>query len=277
MYFFLALFFMCLTTPLLAHDNNTKCEEIEVRGVPHRKIVLGKGINRPYQLAYDQKDHKVFYSYNTGEDDEDSFAIGYIEKNHTRHNGTEEVENGFAVAINHKDNIIYFGGSGGVYEHHLNKKDSKIENIDKTHNVWDMFFKKHLYFINFPFQHLYKYDHEKKKFQRQRHIHEKIYQFAIDGDDDVFLTNETGLYIIKNGTDHRNYIEGPKVYRAIEINNKGEAYFSGQNGIYVAHKHNNTLHKIAHVKNIFGITFDHDDHIIYSDPHEIVKLLPEKC
>ncbi|CAH0722742.1 unnamed protein product, partial [Brenthis ino] len=170
-----------------ASEEKENCEGVEVHDKFHKKHVIGMGLNRPYQLAYDHSEHKVFFSYNFGKDDEDLFEIGYIEKGHIKH------------------------------------------------------------------------------------------KFAIDGDNDIFITNETGLYRIKNGTDHRIFYEGPKLFRAIEINNKGRAYFTGQNGIFIANKESNTLEKIAHIKNIFGLAFDNDNNIIYSNPSEIIKLVPEEC
>ncbi|CAH2099740.1 unnamed protein product [Euphydryas editha] len=282
---FLMLCFVCLIAAATLSDANSstadkeKCEGIHVRDKFHKKVVIGMGLNRPYQLAYDHHNHKIFFSYNIGKDDEDSFEIGYIEKGHIKHKVLKEVENGFAIAINNNDNVVYFGGSDGIYKLHLKTNDSVTEKILSHQNIWDMFFKHHLYFIVYPSQKLYKYEHSKNKTkpEHQKSIHEKIFQFAIDGDDDKFITNETGLYRIKNGTDHRIFYEGPKIYRAIEIDNKGVAHFSGQNGIFVANKKNDTLEKIAHVKNIFGLAFDSNNNIIYSDPHEIVKLVPEEC
>lgn len=276
------LCFVCLVTISDANsssDGKEKCEGIYVRDKFHKKVVIGMGLNRPYQLAYDQHNHKIFFSYNVGKDDEDSFEIGYIEKGHIKHKVLKEVENGFAIAINNNDNVVYFGGSEGIYKQHLKTNDSVIEKILSHQNIWDMFFKHHLYFIAYPSQKLYKYEHSHNKTipERQKSIHEKIFQFAIDGDEDKFVTNETGLFRIKNGTDNRIFYEGPKVYRAIEIDNKGVAHFSGQNGIFIVNKKNDTLEKIAHVKNIFGLAFDNNNNIVYSDPHEIVKLLPEEC
>ncbi|XP_026484564.2 ommochrome-binding protein-like [Vanessa tameamea] len=278
----LIIFLVCVTS---AKSNDSekspekKCEGIHVHDKFHKKDVIGIGLNRPYQLAYDHGDHKIFFSYNTGKDDEDSFEIGYIEKGHIKHKVLPSVENGFAIAIDNKDNLVYFGGSEGIYKQHLKTNGSKVEKVISHHNIWDMFFKHHLYFIEYPSQKLYKCEHDKTKIkiEHQKVIHEKIFQFAIDGDDDMFITNETGLYRIKNGTDHRIHYDGPKIYRAIEIDNKGVAHFSGQNGIFIVNKENDTLEKIAHIKNIFGLAFDNNNNIVYSDPHEIVKLLPEEC
>lgn len=253
-----------------------KCEEILVRDKKHRKEILGKGLNRPYQLAYDQSNHSVFFSYNTGNDQEDTFAIGYVEMNQIEHKAIKNIENGFSIAIDNKDNVIYYGGSGGIYKQHLKGKDNEIKHLIDNHNIWDMFYRNHLYFINYPSLHLYKYING-TTVKREQHIHEKIFQFVIDGSDDIFITNETGLFHIKNGTNDRVHYNGTKIFRSIEVNNQGIAYFAGQNGIYTAHKHNSSLDKIAHVKNIFGLTFDDKDNIIYSDPHEIIKLIPGEC
>lgn len=271
------LYLLCLVGVVSANPIKD-CKEVQLHNKPHVKHVIGLGLNRPYQLAYDHKEHKVFFSYNVGNDTEDTFQIGYIKKDHLKHENVPDVKNGFAIAVDSKDDVIYFGGSDGIYKLHL-KPNSTVHKIVSGHNIWDMFFKHHLYFINYPSQHLYKCIHGKSgvEVEHQKHIHEKIYQFVIDGDDDTFITNETGLYRIKNGTEHRIFYGEPTIFRAIEVNNKGVAYFSAKDGIYVANKTSNTLDIVARIKNIFGLAFDNDDNIIYSSPYEIIKLLPERC
>ncbi|XP_026763917.3 ommochrome-binding protein-like [Galleria mellonella] len=256
-------------------ENKRKCEGIHVNGKNHKRVVLSNGINRPYQLSISKPNHTIYFSYNTGFDNTSTFEIGYITKKQKVVRKISAVKNGFATAINEKDNIVYFGGSDGIYMDDISKSGN-IQHLIKGHNIWDLFYKDGLYFISYPTLKLYKYMGGNKS-EIQKNIHEKIYQFAIDGDEDTFITNKTGLYIIKNGTNERILYEGAKVFRAIEINNKGVAHFCGQNEIYVANKHKHTLHKIADIKDIFGLVFDHEDNIIYSNPHEIVKLLPEEC
>ncbi|XP_059049070.1 ommochrome-binding protein-like [Achroia grisella] len=255
--------------------SKTKCETILVNGKNHKRVVMSNGINRPYQLSVSKRNHTIYFSYNTGFDNTSTFEIGYIKKEHRVAIPISGVKNGFATAIDEKNNIVYFGGSDGIYMDDISKSGN-ITHLINNHNIWDLFYKDDLYFITYPSRKLYKYLGENKS-EIQKSIYEKIYQFAIDGDEDTFITNKTGLYIIKNGTNDRILYEGAKVFRTIEINNKGVAHFCGQNEIFVANKHKHTLHKIADVKDIFGLGFDHEDNIIYSNPHEIVKLLPENC
>ncbi|CAG4923947.1 unnamed protein product [Colias eurytheme] len=259
-----------------SNEERIKCEEVNVYDKPHQKHVLSMGLNRPYQLAFDKHQHRTFFSHNVGLDNEDSFEIAYVEKGEMIPKVVHDVKNGFAIAIDNKDGVIYYGGSEGIKKEHLKEKNSTIHEVLKNHNVWDMFYKHALYFITYPLQHLYKLL-PKNEVEHQKHIHEEIYQFVIDGHNDIFITNKTGLFLIKNGTDERIHYKGPKIFRAIEVNNEGKAHFCGKNGIYTANKADHTLVMIAEIKHIFGITFDSDDNIIYSDPHEIVKLVPGTC
>ncbi|VVC87952.1 ommochrome-binding protein-like [Leptidea sinapis] len=273
-----AILYVCATE---THNETHKCEDILVHDKPHKKHIVSKGLNRPYQLAFDKHEHRIFFSHNIGSDNEDEFEIGYIEKNQMLPKTVASVINGFAIAVDNNDDVIYYGGSEGIYKENLKGMEAvndtkKVHEVVKGHNIWDMFYKHALYFITYPTQHLYKLT-SKNEIERQKHVHEEIYQFAIDGHDDTFITNETGLFLIKNETKERILYKGPKVFRAIEINNKGTAYFSGKNGIYVANKTHHALDLVVKVKNIFGLAFDNDDNIIYSNPHAIVKLLPGKC
>ncbi|XP_030027085.2 ommochrome-binding protein-like [Manduca sexta] len=246
----------------------SKCEGVMIEKKCHKHEVISNGINRPYHLSY--FNHSVFFSYNAGDDDQDTFEIGYVKFGHKVPIAINSTKNGFAIAIDKLNKIAYFGGSEGIYEHDLTKP-GEIKHIIIKHDIWHMFYKHHLYFIEYPSQRLHK--KVGNDTELVEHITEKIYQFAIDDHQNTYITTKKGLYEIKNGTTERILLKGPKVYRAIVINNKGVPYFCSQSGIYIKEEH--TLKEIVHVKNIFGLAFDAEDNFIYSNPHEIVRLLPE--
>lgn len=259
-------------------DKKPKCAGIKVNGVSHKEKVLINGINRPYQLSCYKKnktDHIIYFSYNIGPQNESTFEIGYYEGGNRVPEPIKDVKNGFATAVNHEEDRIYLGGSEGIYVHNLTSNTSHTELLVPKHDIWDLFYKDFLYFIVFPSRRLYKY--HAGKTDLLEHIHEKIFHFVIDGDGDTFISNKTGLYMIKKDSKHRIHIKGPKIFRAFEVNRKGVAHFCGQNKVYVADKEKHTLDEIAKIKNIFGLTFDDDDNMIYSDPHQIVKLEREEC
>lgn len=257
------------------------CEGIKVHGKIHEEKVLINGINRPYQLSYYKKnstDHILYFSYNVGLQNESTFMIGYAEAGYPVPKPVTAVKNGFATALNHKEEIIYLGGSEGIYVRNLTEpaESAKTHLLIPNHDIWDIFYKHSLYFIAFPSRRLYKV-HSHLETEKVEHIHEKLYQFVIDGDGDTFISNKTGLYMIRKDSHHRIHMKGATVFRAFEVNRKGVAYFCGQNEVYVADKEKHSLVEIATIKNIFGLTFDEDDNMIYSDPHQIVKLLPKDC
>lgn len=265
------------STPKPHNDTKIPCEGVHVHGKLHKEHIIMNGINRPYQLAIYNHAHQVFFSYNVGEDTQDTFGIAYVKINDTMPTEINGIKNGFAIAVDEHNKTAYFGGNDGIYADNLEKSHG-LKHIVKDRDIWDLqIFNHHLYFIQYPSQRLHKYDAKEKLVSVQEHIHEKIYQFAIDGDGDTFITTRDGLFEIKKGANHRVPYVGPKVFRAIEVNHKGVAHFCGQSAIYVAHKENHTLIEIASISNIFGITFDSSDNIIYSNPHEIVKLLPHDC
>jgi hypothetical protein len=270
--------FLCVLHVLYAKHTKEKkkCEGIQVDGKVHEEEVLINGIDRPYQLSYHglNKSYELYFSYNTGRHNESSFEIGYSKKGWVLPSPIKNVTNGFATAINHRHGTIYFGGSNGIYIQNISTP-GKVRLLIEGYDIWDMFFKDELYFISFPKRQLHK--HCSNNTEIQKHLHNKIFHFAIDGDEDQFVTNKTGLYMIKNGTHHPIHLKGPTIFRAIEVNNKGIAHFCGQNEIYVVDKKDHKLREIASIKNIFGLTFDEEDNIIYSDPHQIVRLLPKSC
>lgn len=268
---------LCL---ILIYANNlaslkTKCTGVHINGKNHKKEILANGINRPYQLAYYHHKNVLYFSYNVGDDNQDKFEIGYFNLKENKKIPTPiPIKNGFATALDENNKLLYLGGTDGVFVANLNES-AVIEHVIKGHNIWDMFFKNHLYFIEYPSQRLHKKTQNGSEIVA--HIHEKIYQFVIDGNDDIFITTKDGVREIKNGTSEKIPYDGPAAFRAVEVDRKGVAHFCAKSSIYVANKENHTLEEIGHVKNIFGITFGNDNNIIYSDPHEIVKLLPEDC
>nr|XP_004924652.1 ommochrome-binding protein [Bombyx mori] len=251
---------------------DVSCDGVYLHGKFHRKEVLSNGVNRPYQLSY--YNNTVFFSQNIGDDKKDTFEIAYVRHGQMMPEAINKTTNGFATTVDRKHELIYFGGSDGVYVHNF-KEPGEIKHIIKYHDIWDMFFYKHLYFIVYPSLRLHKKVGD--IIEIIEHIQEKIFQFAVDGDDDIFITTRDGLYEIKNGTSERILYEGPKIFRALEVNHDGVAFFCGQNAIYIADKEKYKLEVVAHIRNVFGLTFDDDNNMIYSNPHEIIRLLPEDC
>lgn len=251
-----------------------KCEGVKVHDKLYKGRIRANGIKRPYQLGI-YKD-QIFFSYNIGEDTQDTFMIAYVKKE-TRPTNVSQIANGFALAIDHSNAKVYFGGSKGIYSANVTNLD-EIEYIESDHDIWDLFYHKHhLYFIQYPEQRLYKYNIKEKKAVLHEIITGKIYQFVIDGEDDIFFTTKDGLFEIKNSTSAAIAYSGPKLFRALEVNNKGVAHFCAQHNIYVPNKNNHSLIEIASIKHIFGLTFNAHDNIIYSNPHEIIELEPHDC
>lgn len=250
-----------------------KCDTIEIQGKQHSKFTWLQNIDHPYHLAFDKHKEMLYFSYNYGSNEEDTFQVAYVEKKapHKVHNIS--IANGFATAIDQENHVVYIGADRGIYKYHPDKHENKKIN---NKNIWSMFLKKELYFITYPKQQLYKinvHKNESKSSKVKHNIDGKIYLYGIDGNNNEYFTNNTGLYKIKNGTNDIIHYEGEKIFRALAVNNKGEIHFAGKNGIYVTHKHNHTLEEIAHIRNIFGLTFDQDDNIIYSDAHNIITVL----
>ncbi|XP_048005508.1 ommochrome-binding protein-like [Leguminivora glycinivorella] len=268
-----------LVAIVTAEEHKSKCKTISVRGKIHKKEVLATGINRPYQLSMYKNEHKIFFSYNVGKNEEDTFEIGYIKKGENNVTSIKGVLNGFASAVDEENHHVYLGGSKGIYKYHP-KDNDRLEKIVSGHNIWYMFFHKHLYFIDYPSQKLYVY---KKKNEtepgqiHEHHIKDKIYQYVIDKHGDQFMTTDSGLYGIKEGSSERHLYSDIKLFRGAALDNTGNAYFCSNHSIYATNKTNHSLEEIVHVRNVFGITFDSQDNFVYSDPKSIVKLLPGKC
>ncbi|XP_063394320.1 ommochrome-binding protein-like [Cydia fagiglandana] len=270
-----------LVAIVTAEEHKLKCKTVSVRGKIHKKDVLATGINRPYQLSMYKHEHKIFFSYNVGKNEEDTFEIGYIKKGEKNMTAIKGVLNGFASAVDEDNHHVYLGGSKGIYKYNLKHNNESLENVVSGHNIWYMFFYKHLYFIDFPSQKLYVYKKNGTEAGQvhPHHIKDKIYQYLIDKEGDQFITTDRGLYRIKAGSkeNERHLYSEIKLFRGAALDNTGHAHFCSNHSIYATNKNNHTLEEIAYIRNVFGITFDSQDNIIYSDPKNIVKLLPGNC
>ncbi|XP_028175953.1 ommochrome-binding protein-like [Ostrinia furnacalis] len=289
-----------LSVTFAEHINTTEDTEkkalregiINVHGKPHMELTVIDGVNRPHHLSYYKPRivslfQVVYFSYNVGQQNESTPTIGYtVEPGNptAKIHKISTVKNGFATAIDYANDIIYLGGSEGIYTNKICALTTRVGSLlgglsepylfIPNRNIWDLFFKDNLYFIEFPSRSLYKVSSNSNQVELQSQIHEKLYQFVIDGDGDTFLSNKSGLFMIRKDTNNRIHIKGAKVFRAFKVSRKGVAYFCGKNKIYVADKEKESLVKIASIKNITGLTFDYDNNMYFSDPHRIAKLLP---
>ncbi|KAJ8711177.1 hypothetical protein PYW07_008419 [Mythimna separata] len=230
---------------------------------------LREDIDRPYLLVVDNSTNNLYFSYNIKEND-DEFKSARLNLNTKEFNNIEGVTNGFAQTVDQATHEIYIGGSDGIYKYDYGQNKAELIG-ERGSNIWTLYFKDVLYYSLFPHQFLYVMeDGQSKRFVDLEDT--KVDHFIIDNEDDIFFSNYTGLFSQKKGTKNAVlYAESP-VLRSLATDKFGNAYACLQDGIYAVEKTTTSLKKVVEVNDAFGLAFDNDNNIVYSDASRIIRL-----
>lgn len=261
----------------IIEDKNEEelCPGVIVNGVYHDLEELKSGLDRPYQLAVDYSTNTLFFSYSLNEKD-DVFKTAYINLNTKEFSDIAGVNNGFAQTVDQNNHEVYIGGSDGLYKYNINTKSTELFGAKDT-NIWSIYFKDLLYYTGFPSQFLYTYVNGES--QRYKNLEDtKVDQFVIDNDDVIFFTNATGLFSQEKDTKdavlYQEYpIDGP---RGLTTDLNGDVYVCMFDGIYKVNKDETLLKKLLDIDDAFGMAFDNENNIIYSDATKLIRLKPNK-
>ncbi|CAK1587305.1 unnamed protein product [Parnassius mnemosyne] len=223
----------------------------------------------PNQLAVNKLTNTVYFSYDSGQGEYIPAAVQIDTKKVTILKG---VKDAFAVTNDPINNEMYFGGSNGIYKYNPALQSLKrltLKNLD----IWWLFFKRLIYFIRFPSLNVYYYHNRSvKPLIPLKNV--TVNQFVLDNDENIFFINGTGLYGIKNGKSDIILLRDNPRFLGMAANNKGHVYLCSENEIFVISKMIQKVKKIVNIQGVLGMTFDKDNNMIYSDSHEIVRLLP---
>ncbi|KPI99756.1 PREDICTED: ommochrome-binding protein-like [Papilio xuthus] len=223
----------------------------------------------PNQLAVNKNTNTVYFSFDSGQGEYIPAAVQIESKKVTVLKG---VKDAFAVTNDPLIGEMYFGGSNGIYKYNPAQQTLKrlaVKNLD----IWWLFFKKIIYFIRFPSLNAYCY-HDRLVKPVTPLMNVTVNQFVFDNDDNIFFINGTGLFGIKNGQSDIILLRDSPRFLGMAANNKGHVYLCSENEIFVISKMIQKVKKIVNIPGVLGMTFDKDNNLIYSDSHEIVRLLP---
>ncbi|XP_047032672.1 ommochrome-binding protein-like [Helicoverpa zea] len=250
-----------------------ECTGVTINGVYYDAETLREGLDRPYLLAVDYSTNNLYFSYNVKEN-EDFFKSARLNLNTKEFHNIEDISNGFAQTVDQVTHDVYIGGSDGIYKYNFGENKAELIG-EKGSNIWSLYFKDVLYYSVFPAQFLYILeDGQGRRFVDLEDT--KVDQFVIDNQDDIFFSNATGLFSQKKGTkDAVLYLESP-VLRSLTTDKNGNAYACLQDGIYTIKKSSTSLEKVLEVDDAFGLAFDVDNNIVYSDATRLVRLKVNK-
>ncbi|XP_059054723.1 ommochrome-binding protein-like [Achroia grisella] len=233
------------------------------------KETLATLSHSPNQLAVDKSSNILYFSFDMGQGEYIPAILRIDTKKLTVLKG---VKDAFAMAADNSTGEIYFGGSYGIYKYNPLVKDLKrlsVSNLD----IWWLFIKNDIYFIKFPSLSAFYYQNKTLKYVPQLKSF-TIHQFVFDEDGNVFFINSTGLFGIKNDSFNAVLLKDSPKFLGMSLDNDGHVYVCSEDGIFVISKIIQKVKRVINIQGVLGFTFDKHNNIIYSDSHELVRLIP---
>lgn len=248
---------------------------MEVNGKLHKKQVILADVNIPYKFTINRKKNCLFFCINADEFSEQSFHSVMLDLHSGSPTVVPSIRNGFASAVDQTTGTVYLGGSDGIYLYNLQTKDIIKSPLVSGIDIFDMYFQNELYYVDTANQSLYVYKNSKSIVVPELKDYQ-IQHFVIDAQDNVMFVNSTGLFILMKGSRTATLYDDRNInFRGATLDLFGVPHFIAQDGIYSVDE-NKELVKILALENGYGLAFDKDNNIIYSDERTVNKLIPRE-
>ncbi|CAH2096745.1 unnamed protein product [Euphydryas editha] len=265
------LFMFCVV------EHSVETDEISCNGllfdhVYYDREVLLENLGRPYNLVMHKFSATLFFSHTVQKGTEVDFEIMTYDLNKNITSVVEGVPGGYAIAYDPGNDDIYVGGHDGIYKYNFLTKSAEFF-AEEGKSIWGLFIRKNFYYIEYPTQKLHVYIDD-KFVQVAEAVNIEVDNFFTTKRFDVYFSNKTALYKVDRISRSPLMLNDDIVVRQIIEDSFGDIYIGGNSGIYVEDKPYNRIRKVANIDNLFGMTFDENDHIIYSDKNAIYRLIP---
>lgn len=265
-------FLVFLFVSIEAKDLTRKyCDVVSTDPTKHCyvKETLSSVAHSPNQLSVDKITNTLYFSFDFGQGE---YIPAILQINTRNISVLKGVKDAFAIANDPTTGDMYFGGSHGIYKYTPIDKNLQRLNIPNL-DIWWLYIKKYIYFIKFPNLSAFIYANKTIKAvpELQSNI---VHQLVLDKDDNIFFINGTGLFGIKHGYNKPVLLRDHPKFLGIATDNNGYVHVCSEDGIFVVTKMVQKVKKVINVQGVLGLTFDSENHIIYSDSHEIIRLVP---
>lgn len=267
---------ICLTTAFGEDPGVCQGPVVRVNGVKYVRELLKNDIQTPKYLGYDRSTNSLFFKH-FDTDVARSYIGARLNLDTNELVTIDEVKYVGTVAVDVKTNEVYLSIGREIYKY--NKNNNKVEFVDffksrKASFAKIVFAKDDVVYVSaVPYSKVYKVvDYDNSKFKELEST--RATNLVIDDSNNIFFTNNTGLYRKNVGSQETVYYKDTNdfTFSGLTINNAGDIYaFSASSGIYAVSKDTNEIIKVCNV-NARGLTFDADDNMIYSESEEIYRL-----
>ncbi|CAD0202410.1 unnamed protein product [Chrysodeixis includens] len=223
----------------------------------------------PNQLSVDKTTNTLYFSFDFGQGEYVPAILNIESKSLSVLKG---VKDAFAISNDPATGDMYFGGSHGIYKYSAAHKSLQRLNINNL-DIWWLFIKKNIYFIKFPSLSAFYYENKTVRAVQELRG-DIVHQFVLDKEDNIFFINGTGLFGIRRDHYRPVLLRDHPRFLGIATDNNGYVHVCSEDGIFVVTKIVQKVKKVINVQGVLGLTFDKSNYIIYSDSHEIVRLIP---
>lgn len=246
------------------------CDRVKMGDNWYDKEFVWSKQGKPYNLNIHKVSNTLFFSYSMPESYSDmDFQLGYYDLDTGEYSTIAGIKGGCSVAIDQMNDDIYLGGSDGIYKYNMLTKLADFYQ-EKGKNIWSLFFKKNLFYISYPDQKLHiQYD---GKFANVKEFEDiEIDQFHVSNHNVIYYANKTGFYRYDNEKMAAETLSDLITVRQIVEDNEGTTYLCTNIGVFVVST-TEGFKKVLDIKNMYGLAFDRDNSLIYSDEKNIIRL-----
>ncbi|OWR40643.1 hypothetical protein KGM_202074 [Danaus plexippus plexippus] len=248
---------------------DNECEGVLVGNIVHEKEKLLDVDNSPYQLAIDYDTNTLFFSFTSSKEGK-SFESGYLNLKTKEFHTIDDIDGGFANAVDAMSHTIYLGAGDGVYKFNLDSKKTEYLNIS-NHNIWQLFYKNNLYYTTYPDELVYIY--KDGKIERVPELKDtRAMLIVIDNNNNIYFSNSSGLYVHDHEVKSISTIVEYNI-ESLTIDTVGKIYFCTDEDIYRL-VDSNEVEKLASLKQIFGLAVEKDGSLIVGLYNSIIRIKP---
>lgn len=246
-----------------------------INGKPYKKQIILAGLKVPTNLSIDRRTNNLFFRINSDSYSDQIFHSVVLNLDTGLNAIIPSIRNGFASAVDPAGSV-YLGGSDGIYRFNYRTRDVDSPRILEDIDILDLYFNKYLYFVETGTQSVFKWKNERKFMVRKMEGFGPLY-FAVHDNEDIFFVNPSGVYLYRKGSTSPYTFGGGRNghFRGLAVDIYGAPYLIAQDGIYSIDMLQRHIMKMLHIDNAYGLAFDRDNNIIYSDERSVGKLIPQ--
>lgn len=265
----LILFFYLLSVEAVKPSKICDVLSMDTSKQCYIKEILAKITHCPNQITFDRTTNSLYFSLDTGDN---TYIPTFFRMDNKKMGILKGIKDAFTVASDYENFNIYFGGNHGIYKYNTMFKILKrllIPHLD----IWWLFVKKNIYFIQFPSLKAYQYS--EKVIEEVPELENKtVHQFVLDYKDNFIFVNSSGLYSVKKGGYNAKLLKSGRTFLSVAVDNNNIVHVCGDDAIFVVSRIKQKVMRIITIPGVTGIAFDKSNNIIYCDAQEIARLIP---